>query len=76
MGSESDVLDFIEERIIMSLAELAARTGDDPASTGDDATNTGENVKVCAGCCILREAVLISCRRRFSNFDNVQSTEY
>ena len=40
VGSESDVLDFIEQRVNLSLAELATRTG-------DDATSTGDGFKVC-----------------------------
>eukprot|EP00752_Nemacystus_decipiens_P015188 g13524.t1 len=35
VGSESDVLDFIEQRVNLSLAGLATRTGDDATSTGD-----------------------------------------
>ncbi|CAM9611877.1 unnamed protein product [Ectocarpus sp. 4 AP-2014] len=44
VGSESDVLDFIEERVNSSLVELATRTDDDTASTVDD-------TKVCEGHC-------------------------
>ncbi|CBJ32726.1 conserved unknown protein [Ectocarpus siliculosus] len=45
VGSESDVVDYVEERINLSLAELAINhDGDDPTSTGDDVT-TGDDVK-------------------------------
>ncbi|CBJ26195.1 hypothetical protein Esi_0027_0035 [Ectocarpus siliculosus] len=45
VGSESDVVDFVEARIKLSLAELATGTGDDPMGTGDDATTTGDDGK-------------------------------
>lgn len=38
VGSESDVLDYAEARIELSLAELAA---------GDDGTSAGDDAKVC-----------------------------
>ncbi|CAN0416994.1 unnamed protein product [Ectocarpus sp. 12 AP-2014] len=45
VGSESDVVDYVEERINLSLAELAINhDGHDPTSTGDDVT-TGDDVK-------------------------------
>eukprot|EP00752_Nemacystus_decipiens_P006270 g5654.t1 len=50
VGSESDVVDYVEARINTSLAALATGTGDDTTSTGDDATTslaatTGGDVK-------------------------------
>ncbi|CAN0267212.1 unnamed protein product, partial [Ectocarpus fasciculatus] len=41
VGSESDVLDFVEERVNSSLAELATRADDDPASTVDGTKPSG-----------------------------------
>ncbi|CAN0298215.1 unnamed protein product, partial [Pylaiella littoralis] len=37
VGSESDVLDFVEARVKSSLAALATHSGDDATSLGDDA---------------------------------------
>lgn len=45
VGNESDVPDFIEQRVDLSLAGLASCTGD------DDAASTGDGVKVCVGGC-------------------------
>eukprot|EP00752_Nemacystus_decipiens_P006271 g5655.t1 len=45
VGSESDVVDYVEARINTSLAALATGTGDDTTSPGGDATTTGGDVK-------------------------------
>lgn len=37
VGSESDVLDFVEAHVKSSLAALATHSGDDATSLGDDA---------------------------------------
>ncbi|CAN0166927.1 unnamed protein product [Ectocarpus sp. 8 AP-2014] len=42
VGNESDVLDYVEARIDLSLAEVATHTVDDPTSTGDDGAFTGD----------------------------------
>lgn len=60
IGSESDVLDYVEARINLSLAELATHTVDAPMSTGDDSSSTGDDVKVCI------DSML--CRLRDRNF--------
>lgn len=42
VGSESDMLDFIEERVASSLEKLATHSSDDAISTAD-----GDKVCVC-----------------------------